>query len=260
MLLDFVPTRNFFAAQGTRRRSRNNSISISSSAFSFHHTRGKTKMKEDCCSERPRQAGGRQQQLKCNKVLPIGRKSPCQLYRERTGRPLYCITWLMVGVHAAPHKLNVQHSTSHSSSHPSIHISSLWTHRQNLTTLGQTCSSWLPTSGGKHQAASAHSTFIGLSPLYCCFHFHGYFLFCHVRWKDCLAVPAPTYRKPVPVQLVAPLQTFLSRVAWNVLISLSEIMNSDVLNNSKCQVLFPPFFKMERLEFFLQKQSFLTHS
>lgn len=197
MLLDFVPTRNFFAAQGTKRRSRNNSISISSSAFSFHHTQGKTKMKEDCCSERPRQAGGRQQQqLKFNKVLPIGRKSPCQPHRQRTGRPLYCITWLMVGVHAEPHKLNMQHSTSHSSPHPSIHISSLWTHRQNLTTLGQTRSSWLPTSGGKHQAASAHSTFIGLSPLYCCFHFHGYFLFCHVRWKDCLAVPAPTYLNP----------------------------------------------------------------
>lgn len=153
MLLDFVPKRNLFAVQGTKGRSWNN-ISISSPAFSFHHSGDKIKMKEDRCSEVPRQAGGRQQQ-----EPPEIQQSPAH-WKEELLPTTQAENWQTPPLQSRGSWQGfMQHHTcwmctSQSSPHPGEPLHS---HQLTLNTQeksdnpAQNCSSWLPTSPVKHR-------------------------------------------------------------------------------------------------------------
>lgn len=91
MLLDFVPRRNLFAAQGTKGRSWKTSLFLH---LPFLSTTVGTKSKwrrTAVLSYLDRlEEGNNSNLLKFNEALPIGRKSSCQPHRERTGRSLHC--------------------------------------------------------------------------------------------------------------------------------------------------------------------------
>lgn len=137
--------------------------------------------------------------------------------------PSTAVTWLMVGVQAAPHVLNVQHSTSHSSAYPGEPLRS---HQLTLNTQVKPDNPGsgllLMTTHVTRKAPGCQCSFIFYRPvssvLLLPLSWKCSFLSCEV--ERLFSSPCSDIQKPFSVQFVAPLQTFLSsfRVAWNILI------------------------------------------